>query len=173
MDVLSSLRQLRFHPEFRIAPYAPPTEAAEEIERLAATVRELEARLGSETVASVGDEPPEALTAIATDLWRLRGRLVDPDTGEPREETRRAFRYLRSVWDTLEESGVRIVDHTGEPFDPGRRLSAAAFQPTAGLAREVVLETLRPSVYYHEQQVQMGEVIVGTPDETAGTGASS
>ena len=62
------------------------------------------------------------------------------------------------------EAGIEIQDHTGDPWDHRRSIKAIAYQPTAGLQREVVIETLRPTVYYKTSHIQMGEVIVGTPE---------
>jgi hypothetical protein len=42
-------------------------------------------------------------------------------------------------------------------------LRIAAFEPSPGLTRNRVIETLKPSVYHLDRMLQMGEVIVGTP----------
>jgi hypothetical protein len=89
--------------------------------------------------------------------------MIDPQTGRPREEMRRAYRHVESIWDALVEAGIQIQDHTGMLFDSGMSLRVIEFQPTAGLGREQVLDTIKPSVYYDGQLIQMGEVIVGTP----------
>src|ERR1700677_3996343 len=82
----------------------------------------------------------KTLAHVATALWRLRRRLVDPQTGQPREEMRRPYRDLESAWDALEQAGVHIRDHTGDVYDPGYSLVCLAFQPTQGLTREQVIE---------------------------------
>jgi hypothetical protein len=101
---------------------------------------------------------------LATGLWRLRGRLLDPATGEVREEgLRRPARDVAALWERLQEEKVEVQDHTGAPYDATLSLRVAAFQPTPGLAQERVLETLKPTVYWRGQRIQTGEVIVGMP----------
>lgn len=96
---------------------------------------------------------------VATSIWRLRGKLAE----SPVEPPRAVVRHLESAWDALAEAGVQIQDHLNTPFDSGLALTVVAFQPTPGLSREQVVETVRPSVYLHDRVVQRGEVIVGTP----------
>jgi len=38
-----------------------------------------------------------------------------------------------------------------------------ATQPTAGLARERVTETLKPTIYWNGTIIQTGEVVIATP----------
>lgn len=160
----AGLRQLWFPPEFRIAPPVWP----EDLRLLWQGLAGEEARSVSAT--SAGGAPVEMLAEVATGLWRLRQRMVDPDTGHPLEEMRRAFRHLESVWDALAAAGVEIQDHTGMPFRDGLSLDVLAFQPTAGVERERVIETIKPSVYLKGRPIQMGQVIVGTPEKGAPTG---
>jgi hypothetical protein len=80
---------------------------------------------------------------------------------------RRAYRHLESTWDALAQAGVQIRDHTGEPVPEGGiyALKTIAFQPTPGLSRETAIETIKPTIYYKDQMIQMGEVIIGTPEQ--------
>lgn len=162
-QALADVRQLRYPKEFRISP--PPWDEQ--------WLTALEA-LGKAPAARpvVWAEPPTAqpvadhgrlFAEIATGLWRLRGQLLDPETDRPRQEMRRAYRHLESIWDALAQAGIAIQDHTGALFDAGMALRVIAYQPAAGVSREAVIETLRPSVYYENRPIQMGEVIVGTP----------
>jgi hypothetical protein len=89
--------------------------------------------------------------------------MLQPGTDRPREEMRRVFRHVESGWDVLAQAGVEILDHTDAPFSPGQSLKVIEYQPTPGLGREKVLETIKPTVYLKKHMVQMGEVIVGTP----------
>ncbi len=105
------------------------------------------------------------LADVATELWRLRERMLQPGTDQPLAEMRRAYRSFESAWDTLMEAGISIEEHTGSSFIAGMSLRVLAFQPTPGITRETVIQTLRPSVYYEQQLIQEGEVIVGTPED--------
>ena len=77
--------------------------------------------------------------------------------------------------DLFRQAGYEIQDHTGKRFEIGLDLSVVAYQPTAGIDRETVIETLRPSVYLRGVQIQRGEVVVGKPETpgTAGEGGST
>ena len=60
---------------------------------------------------------------------------------------------------------MKIQNHTNEPFDSGQSLEVIAFQPSAGISREVVVETIRPTVYLKGIRIQMGQVVVATPEQ--------
>lgn len=107
------------------------------------------------------------LPDLCTGLWRLRRRMIDPETDRPLEDMRKPFRHLESVWDTLADAGVDIRDHTNEsvPEYGSIGLNVLAYQPMPGISRERVIETVKPSVYVGERLVQMGQVIIGTPEK--------
>ena len=109
----------------------------------------------------------EMLSDLCTGLWRLRRRMVDPATDRPLEEMRKPFRHLESVWDTLADAAVDIRDHTNEPVPEygSIGLNVLAYQPMPGMTRERVIETVKPSIYVGERLVQMGQVIIGTPEK--------
>ena len=167
---LSGVRQLAFPSEFRIPPPVWPGAALEMLEKLARyPASPPPVDRGSTTD---GQAPPGAqlgfLADLGTGLWRLRQKMVDARTGRPLEEMRRAYRHLESVWDALIQAGVSIQDHTDAPYDPGLSLKVVAFQPTPGIVRETVIETIKPSIYLEGRTIQMGEVIVATPQGPAG-----
>ena len=89
--------------------------------------------------------------------------MVKSGTSQPFEEMSRAYRHLESIWDIIVQTGVDIKNHTGDLFDSGMSIKVIAFQPTTGLTREKIIETIKPSIYYNKKRIQMGEVIVGTP----------
>lgn len=161
-EIVASVRQLLHPPQFRIAP--PPAEVAllEEAHRL---LRELpEAPSSQETAVAQGDANEQLLARIATGLWRLRERMVDPATRQPKDEVRRAYRHLESLWDTLGEFGVEIQDHADEPFDSGMALIVLSYEHDPTASRETVKETVKPTVYLRERCIQRGEVIVASPE---------
>jgi hypothetical protein len=114
--------------------------------------------------AGADQEHTRFLAELGTCLWRLRESLARPRSGTPSEQMRWAYRHFESVWDVLMQAGVEVQDHTGALFDSGMALKVVAFQPTAGIERERVTETIRPSIYYKRGPIQMGEVIVATPE---------
>ena len=162
---LMDLRQRRYPPEFRIS--APEWPDSEELLRTAIT--------GPRTpVAAPVSVPPAAVAPLSLDfladactgLWRLRTRMLQPGTDRPLDEMRRAYRHLESTWDALAQAGVEIIDHTGAPFDVGLALKVIAYQPTPGITSQRVVETIKPTVYFRKDRLQMGEVIVATPDSS-------
>ena len=160
------LRQWRYPKPFRIGPPLWPADVMATLERIAA---EVAAQSPAPTASAqadeqtISEEQKRMLADIGTGLWRLRQRMVAPGTDRPLEEMRRAFRHLEFTWDALVQAGVEIQSHTGMPFDSGLALDAIAFQAEPGMEREMVIETVKPSVYYKGKQIQIGQVVVGTP----------
>lgn len=101
---------------------------------------------------------------IAAAVWKLRQKITDPVTHETKEEMRPLMRYVDSIWEALSTVGLDIQDHTNEPFDSGQSLEVLAFQPTPGIAKEFVSETVKPTIYLKGHRLQMGQVIVATPE---------
>ncbi len=105
------------------------------------------------------------LADVGTGLWRLRKRMVHEKTGEPLEEMRKAYRHLESIWDALRSAEIVIKEYApGSTYDSGFALNVLAFQPMAGLGRETIIETVKPTITYKGGRIQKGEVIVGTPE---------
>lgn len=176
MTMWADIRQLMFPPEFRISAITLPDDlvrALESAARQAVEPTTASQPLSVTNVEAPRDEPAQPsmafLADVATGLWRIKARMVEPGTGHPKEEMRRPFRHLESTWDALEDAGLRIQDHTGELFDYGSSIKVIAIEPTAGLTREQVIDTLRPTIYFRDERIQTGEVIVGAP-MSSGTG---
>jgi hypothetical protein len=159
---LAGLRQLRFPAALRIAaaPWPPGWEGAL-TEALAARSAPASAPA---PVTEAPDAEPAWLSDLGTGLWRLKQRMLEPGTDRPLEEMRRAYRHLESVMDVAREAGLEIQDHTGTPYHSGMSLRVLAFQPTPGVQRDKVGETIKPTIYLNGTMIQMGEVIVSTPE---------
>lgn len=166
-SVWGGLRQWFYPAEFRIAPCAWPPELLAAIEQLAQALTARTAEGTAPPDAAAEKKQTRFLAEVGTGLWRLRQKMIQPGTNRPQEEMRRAYRHLESVWDVLVDAGVEIQDHTDALFDPGMSLRVIAFQPTAGIERERVLETIKPTIYFQKRTIQMGEVIVATPETPA------
>jgi len=124
-------------------------------------------RSSSQSTDERNDEP-HFLAEIGTGLWRLKQKMVQPGTDLPQEGMERAYRHFETVWDILRQRGVEVQDHTGDRYDAGMSINVLASQPMADLKREKIIDTLRPTIYYHKKLLQMGEVIVGVPDKPQG-----
>ncbi|MBI1829901.1 MAG: hypothetical protein HYR84_00455 [Planctomycetes bacterium] len=105
----------------------------------------------------------DVLKEIGTNLWRLKNKMCPPGRSEPPDELASMYRHVDSMWEALREAGVQIQDHTGKAFDSGMPIVCLAFQPTPGLKREIIVETIKPSIFLNNQRIQTGEVIVGAP----------
>jgi hypothetical protein len=108
------------------------------------------------------------LADIATLVWRARRRAGA--AADVPGALARVRRDLEALADRLDEGGIEVLDHTGEPYDPGKSLRVLSFQPMPGAAGESIGETVKPTVYYHGDWLQMAEVIVHTPPVRSGVG---
>ncbi len=103
------------------------------------------------------------LVDMATNAWRLRVRMVDPETGEPREENRKLYRFVEGLFRALTEADIQVVDKTGKPYDNGMSEKVINFEQTPGLSKDEIIETIRPTIRWKEQILYHGEIIVGIP----------
>ncbi len=160
--VISAIRQWQFPREFRIAAPIFPKPCRDVLSLL----------LRQEDDVPTADTRPNAqsldgfLADLGTSLWRLRQKMLRPGSEQPSDEMRRPFRHAQAMWDALNQAGVDIHDHTGEVVPEGGDygLKILASQPTAGVGREMVLETIKPTIRWHRRTIQMGEVVLVRPD---------
>jgi hypothetical protein len=126
-------------------------------------------------VAATGPavEPADALgsaiAALATHIWRAQTRMIDPQSRQPREETRRLYRHIEGAMDAFTTMGVRLSDWMDQPYDAGLPVKVLSFQPTPELTRDTVIEAVRPAVFWQDRLLQVGEVIVGIPQTSSNT----
>lgn len=136
------------------APVATPVQENAPVRvQVPAATEDLEALSGS-------------LAALATQVWRARMRIIDPETGEPREEMRRIHRHIEGAFEAFSQLGLVINDWVKQPYDAGLPVKVLTFQPTPDLQRDTVLEAVRPTVIWKDRLLQMGEIIVGIPQNT-------
>lgn len=119
----------------------------------------------NQTVEVIPPKVTSTLALIATNAWRAKVRIIDPETGQPKEDLRRIYRHIEGIFNAFDELGMKIIDPTGRAYDSGMALKAISFEQTHGLAREEIKETIKPSVTWNDRLIQMGEVIVGTPEQ--------
>jgi len=157
--MLDGLRQRAYPPEFRIRPAAAPAEATSALERIAASLESLAGRPADDSEREVS----RLLAQLATDLWRLRPKLASLEGACSPRELRALLRPYQSAWDAMIQAGIEIDDHVDEPYDGGMAVEVLTFQPSPGLARQRIIETLRPTVFRNGRLIQRGQVIVGQP----------
>ena len=169
---LADARQWLQPREFRIQAEPLPPPSWEAVQTWASALHTPAAEATAPTTPTATDPSRESdarrertrfLAALATGLWRLRKRMHEPGTERPREALRREYRHLEAVWDLLADARVKVIDHTGQPFDPGQRLEVAGQVELPGLTRPRVQETVTPTVYVDDEHVQWGVVLVENP----------
>ena len=88
---------------------------------------------------------------------------IAPEGQSP--DHRRLARNVGAILDALATIQVQVKDHTGEAYDYGMPLKVVASEPRAGISREVVIETVRPTVIMGENLLQRGEVVIAVPND--------
>ncbi|TCO46785.1 hypothetical protein EV646_10624 [Kribbella antiqua] len=157
-------RQRKFHKAFRIDEPRWDQEQRDELAKVLAGLEALErAAVASSNEATGPDVDHKALAEAATNLWRAQRKLSGGDTST---QTRQAGRYLQTCRNALTDAGLIVQDHEGDAFHPGRSLEVLVYEEDPALTAETVLETVRPSIYFHAERIQMGQVIVGRPANT-------
>jgi hypothetical protein len=118
---------------------------------------------GGEIRYAVPENVIKAMAVIATNAWKAKARMLDPASGEVRDDMKRVYRHIEAIFQAFGDMGLEIKDHTGDPFDYGLPLHVVTTQPTPGLTTERVLETIKPTIYWQRQVLQRGEVVIATP----------
>lgn len=157
--LLVAIRQRMHPPEFRIGEPLWTRETADEL-------GEALRRLAVETPAVPGAGLSDAqIIIIGTKVWRLRNEIIKQADGPQTTSLRYATTYLNALWEQLSDTGIEIRDHTGEavPRTGVYMLKIVAHQPMDGIRHQRVIETLKPTIYFNEKILQIGEVVVGTP----------
>jgi hypothetical protein len=119
------------------------------------------------STSSPTEEWLKAAAKSATHVWRAERRIVDPETREPLDDFKLLHRDIIAIRRSLEDLGVEIVDSLGSAYHSGMALKVISFEPTPGLSREEIKETIKPTVLWRGNLLQLGEVIVGTPQTNA------
>lgn len=100
---------------------------------------------------------------IAINAWRAKIKMVDSNTGEAKEAMQLIYRHIEAIFEALKGIGVEIIDHTGKTYDSGMALKVISFEQTPELSKEEIKETIKPSILWQGRLIEIGEVIVGTP----------
>lgn len=164
-ELRTAFGQLKHPPEFRVPPpFLDPAQA----DWAATVLAEVEAAEAlAEQAARTPDTPDgagsDALLGAALGIWRALRKLDQGAGPLSAAELRQVRRQVHASRQALADDGLEIQEHDGAPFDSGLSLEVLVFEEQPGLTREVVLETVRPSVYFRGERIQMGQVIVGRP----------
>lgn len=162
-NLIATFRQWLYPREFRIEEMSQSPEWQAALIDVAQMLRAIAAREPPVTSDENDKAMVRALCDLANGVWRLKTRMIDGATGRPKEQFRREYSHVESLWDVLAEAGIEIQDHTGQRVSPGLSLREIERIPVLGLSHARVQETIKPTIYFKGNHVQKGEVIVEEP----------
>jgi hypothetical protein len=127
------------------------------------------AEKGREPVRVSPEDLMKCITTVATNSWKMKSRVFN-EKGKPREEIKKddikkLARHLDSIFEAFNGMGIEIRDRTNETYDYGLPDTIVSSAPRAGLSKELIVETIRPTIYWQNQIVQAGEIVIATPIE--------
>ena len=160
--MFNHLWQLQYPEEFRITAIPWPVDLLEPLQQ-AISLLESMVNNNSGQPAELNKKFKRLVAEVGTGLWRIRQKINVLEQNDASRETASAKRALDSTWNLLHQEGVEIQDHNGDIIIGGESLKILAFQPTEGIDRNRVIETLKPTIFYQDRIIQNGEVIVGKP----------
>lgn len=125
-----------------------------------------------EKVQQQNDVLSSAFCEIAIHAWRAKRRMIDKHTEEVREEHKATHRSIEGILAALSGVGFTLRDREDENYDFGLPEKVIASEKRPGISREIVAETIRPSIFYRDQLIKPGEIIIATPEDAATPTAS-
>jgi hypothetical protein len=106
---------------------------------------------------------------IAIHAWRMHRRMTDRVTKEVKDEHKAMHRSVAGIQETLTAMGFTVRDREGDFYDYGLPEKVVAAEKRPGISREMVVETIRPSVFFGDQLLKPGEIIIAVPEDAATT----
>ena len=112
----------------------------------------------------------KAFLSVANQFWRLTTAVIEKDQGEIKgdlneQDLKRVGRAMDSMKETFESIGIKIIDKTGDAFDPGFPDQVVTEEPRKGITKEQVIRTIRPTILWQQKMVQRGEIDIAVPEE--------
>jgi hypothetical protein len=98
------------------------------------------------------------LVDLGTGIWRIR-RKIEGLTRMPKE-IKDALYSLESTWASMSEGGVEIVDHIGT-IPSRNEAKVVEVRDIPNLTRDQVVETIKPTIMFRGEVIQLGEVVMG------------
>ena len=109
----------------------------------------------------------ELVADIATGIWRIKNNFSTVNLNDLPDEVKKAYRHIESTWDALNSAQVNVLSHTGEKYPHGNpQLDVIAFEPSSSVQIEIITETIKPTIFFKDTKIQMGQVVVAKPKET-------
>ena len=104
------------------------------------------------------------LCVIITSLWRIRNKLPSEGKIELPSEVKYIPRHVQRAWEAIMSSGFNVIDFDNDNYTPGMAVSPIAFQHVAGIESEIIIETIKPSIYFKDILIQRADVIIAVPE---------
>lgn len=158
--------------ELRRWPTTAPAAPTPAVSNASATFAPTAASTAVSGSPFAADTAGAALGNLATHIWRAKNKMVDPKTGLPHDEAKRAYRHVEAAIEALLQMDVTMKDWLHQSYDAGLPVKVLTFQPTPGITRDTVIEAIRPAVIWKDQLLQLGEVVVGIPDNASASGGA-
>jgi hypothetical protein len=161
----TKLRQLWVPSEFRLPE---PEFTKEQIDLLEELIQMITPNLSSAENATKDGQLRMAtfLVDLGTGVWKIR-RKIEGLSRMPKE-IRDALYSLESMWISMSDGGVEIIDHIGT-IPSQREATVVETREIPGLAREQVVDAIKPTILLRGEIVQVGEVILGKPASSVDT----
>jgi hypothetical protein len=131
------------------------------------------AKVGASNEANqkMGDDTmvmSKALISISSQAWRLKTAVNDPESGEMKtelsaQEMRKVANASEAINQAIEELGIRVIDRCNQDFHPGLPDQVVTEEPRAGISKEQIIRTIRPTIMWHQTMVQRGEIDIAVP----------
>jgi hypothetical protein len=125
-------------------------------------------RLAAAEVAGVQEFQNKVAAAfcdVAIHTWRMQRRMTDRVTKEVKEEHKTMYRSVAGILEALTGMGFTVRDREGDFYDYGLPEKVVAAEKRAGISREMVVETIRPSIFYGDQLLKPGEIVIAVPED--------
>jgi hypothetical protein len=104
---------------------------------------------------------------LASEVWRLKRRLARLEATSADDERLRPLRdSVARLEDVFAEYRVQIVEHEGQPYDPGLQVEVLHARDSETDA--VIVETIRPTVLLEGRVLQQAQVVIGPAGEEGG-----
>lgn len=155
----TKLKQLWFPAAFRLPE---PEFTKDQLDLLEELLQLIHPTLSAAEMATRDEKLQMAhfLVDLGTGIWRIR-RKIEGLTRMPKE-IRDTLYALESTWMSMSEGGVEIVDHIGT-IPSKNEAKVVEVREIPNLAREQVVDAIKPTILLRGEVVQLGEVIMGRP----------
>jgi hypothetical protein len=123
--------------------------------------------LGQGQIRKASEVSLDVIISIAINLWRLERAVGYLELDSESDHSRRLERHFEAARADLADIGVTYEDLDGKrvPDTGDYSLKTLEFVPTEGIPHDIVLETIKPNVFFHGEMIKPGEIIVGIPEE--------